>query len=394
MDSCEEFLDSVSKKLRVLREAKSLYAARLAPDFKLFQHVIVHEMNLSAILADLLSPKGTHGQGSKFLEVFLSQFGLSLGNNRKNIVSAKVITEFRTQENRRIDIVIDIKNDIMIGIENKPWTGDSDNQLKDYANDLEKMAAKENINWCIVYLSGRGESPSKNSIKPDAWEGLIARKKAKELSYKYIAEWLEECMGKCKSERVWFFLGELRRYIDSEFNGVKDMDEQKEIIELAIRNEYNLSAALQIDSAISTIKNELLDRLHGQLTDRLAKEGWKIKGKFNYGESYSWIGIDFGSNFPCLDFEFQHREFQSWIYGISESDKEWFDTAEKLNGKIDGRSNKDWYWYCLIEDEAYRNWSSSEKPWLGILDGRTTAEFILKKAKYIYDILKKMKHSD
>lgn len=394
MDSCEEFLNSVSNKLRVLREAKSLYAARLAPDFKLFQHVIVHEMNLSAILADLLSPKGTHSQGSKFLEVFLSQCGLSFGNNRKNIVLANVITEFRIQENRRIDIVIDIKNDIMIGIENKPWAGDSDNQLEDYANYLKNRAAKENIDWCIVYLSGRGESPLKNSIKPDAWKGLIAGKKAKELSYKNIAKWLEECMGKCKSERVWFFLGELRRYIDSEFNGVKDMDEQKEIIELAIRNEYNLSAALQIDSAISTIKNKLLDRLHEQLTDRLAKEGWKIERKFNYGESYSSIDIDLGSGFPCLCFEFQRREFQSWIYGISASDEEWLDAAEKLNKKINGKSNNDWFWYRSIEGEAYRNWSSSEKPWLGILDGGTTAEFILKKVQDIYDVLKNVKHSD
>ncbi len=388
MDSREEFLDSVSNKLRVLREAKSLYAARLAPDFRLFQHVIVHEMNLSAILADLLSPTGTHGQGSKFLEVFLSQFEPSLGNNRKNIVSAKVITEFRTQENRRIDIVIDIKNDIMIGIENKLWVGDSDNQLEDYANDLKKIGQQKNINWCIVYLSGRGESPSKNSIKPDAWKGLIDKNKAKELSYKYIAEWLEECMGKCKSERVWFFLGELRRYIDSEFNGAKDMDEQKEIVELAIRNEHNLSAALQIDSAISAIKNKLLDRLYGQLTDRLEKKSWKIKRKFNYGEPYSRIGIDFGSDSPCLDFEFQHREFQSWVYGISASDKERPDAAKKLNERISGESNKYWYWYRFIKDEAYRNWSSSEKPWLGILDGRTTAEFILKKAQDIYDVLK------
>lgn len=70
-------LDAVRIRSASLIEAKSRYAAELAPDFHLFDHLRHNEVALSRYLGLLLDSQGAHGQGELFLSRFLQHFAVA-----------------------------------------------------------------------------------------------------------------------------------------------------------------------------------------------------------------------------------------------------------------------------------------------------------------------------
>jgi hypothetical protein len=74
-----------------------------------------NEVTLSRIIADLIDPKGTHGQGPLFLNALLSSLGFNRVTWRDPV---RVIREGLTAEGRRIDIVVETPR-TLLGVENK-----------------------------------------------------------------------------------------------------------------------------------------------------------------------------------------------------------------------------------------------------------------------------------
>jgi PD-(D/E)XK nuclease superfamily len=98
-------------------QAQCLYCDRLAPDFNPFDFIQPDEVGLSKILNWLLDPTGTHGQGSRFLHLFLEQLGLVWPSESHEWAKAEtevVITD------GRLDILIS-SGKFHLAIENKPW---------------------------------------------------------------------------------------------------------------------------------------------------------------------------------------------------------------------------------------------------------------------------------
>ena len=131
------FFSVLHQKLQNYREMKRHLDRFLSTDFNVFDVFIdriKHKENcLSAIIADLLSPSGSHGQQRIFLDAFLRRI------ERGDLLvkqPRKVDTEFRCQGGF-IDILVDF-GDFGIGIENKPWAGDQDEQLRRYHDYLKK----------------------------------------------------------------------------------------------------------------------------------------------------------------------------------------------------------------------------------------------------------------
>jgi len=112
----ETLLHEVFFGVATLRKAKERFADQLAPDFRLFDYLRTDEYGLSRCLADLLNPKGKHGQSEAFLASFLGRIG------RADWVTAdqcrRVVREQATDKGRRIDIFLELRN-CVIGIENK-----------------------------------------------------------------------------------------------------------------------------------------------------------------------------------------------------------------------------------------------------------------------------------
>ena len=158
----QEFVKTFIKFQSINEKVKNQINKELGSAFSVFQYITFNEVNMSTIFKDLLDPKGTHGQGSLFLDEFLEILKRKLNNHP--ILSDRdlpafskcfsAVTEALTygiETNRRIDILLKWGQDFAIAIENKPYDIDQKNQLSDYSKHLSKIF-KENY---ILFLRGR-----------------------------------------------------------------------------------------------------------------------------------------------------------------------------------------------------------------------------------------------
>ena len=179
--------------------------------FRSASNVQVREIHLSRIFADLLNPSGTHGQGDRFLSLFLKELKSTLPEDfpPENLPGTTVHLEYPTDEGRRIDIVLEMPGDHWIGIENKPWAVEGEAQVKDYLEFLKKREKNRGV-VKAVYLSGDGSCSSESAAI-----NVPYRKKKDESS---VEGWIEQCWRECEAERVRWFLQELLEYIRRELN--------------------------------------------------------------------------------------------------------------------------------------------------------------------------------
>lgn len=121
----------------------------------------------SALLCDLLDPRGSHGQGGAFLKAFLE---IVDGNLPPDVVGSawppadgwwRVTAECRTEEGR-LDIILANRGPsgpATIAIENKWNAGLGKQQLEPYGEYLTKLRRSEQSHrTCLVYLTRDGEN--------------------------------------------------------------------------------------------------------------------------------------------------------------------------------------------------------------------------------------------
>ena len=192
-----------------------------ATRFSPFRYFKENDNIISGIFADLLRPNGSHGQGRTFLDLFLQEMDRDRaegacyrkGSDYVSATRCVVETEHVIDQNRRIDLVLRFGEvgDRWIGIENKPWAREQEDQLKDYAAYVQ--ARDEDA--AILYLSGDG-SPAK-TMPPDdrARYGVVPyRESAKGPS---VEHWVRSCMQRCEAEKVRWFLSDMLTYIRETF---------------------------------------------------------------------------------------------------------------------------------------------------------------------------------
>lgn len=142
-----------------------------------------YENTHSAIIAELLNPKGTHSLKSELLEAFLSLIDKDFVLTDFNPSNATVYTEYTTTDKGRIDILIKDANKNALIIENKIYAADQYEQLKRY----DQFAKKEFKAYQIYYLTLWGSEASLQS-----GEGVNY------LTISYadtIIRWLDKCIA-------------------------------------------------------------------------------------------------------------------------------------------------------------------------------------------------------
>ncbi len=165
--------------------------------FKMTEEKHLH----SRFIAFLLNPKGTHGLGTKFLELFLEE--LEMPNFSIDGVTV-VPDENNKSELDNIDILIRNTHNEAIIIENKIFAGDSNKldlefektgnadpnrfQLPRYYN---KATAKRLKVAYILYLTIDGKLPSFHDKFPQSVKDLLIRKE----HLKHIQQWLTRCIS-------------------------------------------------------------------------------------------------------------------------------------------------------------------------------------------------------
>lgn len=218
----------------------------------------------SRYLAELLNPTGRHGEGSRFLDAFVKDtLGVSTPMNGR----IKVTRELATEDQRRVDIVID-SSDLIVGIEVKIDAGDQDAQLHDYYRELH-FRAKDQKQSVLVYLTLDGKTPSVSSLRGLEKDNVHC------LSFAHdIHQWIERCTNLSNHKpELSHALVQYKRLIENLTGAGTSMISL--IADNLSNNADDLQTALDVEKALpeakATIMLRFWEELSAALTDALGE---------------------------------------------------------------------------------------------------------------------------
>jgi hypothetical protein len=302
------------------------------------------ELSHSKFIAELLNPKGSHGKKKEFLDLFLEKIGekdFYRNDDSVTVETEKVIGYVTSDSGGRIDILI-TSNSKQIIIENKIYAGDQPNQLLRYRNYNPKAR--------LIYLTLDG------SDSGDA-KGI----EYTPLSYTDdIIPWLEECRKEAANHPI------LRETLTQYILLIKDLtclarsDEMKEeYLKVILKDEENLSAALDIANNITEVKRRAIaDKFIPELEQLAEKQGWELTiDEKDYFAS--WWGFAFKKGNLSVDFEFKSPNLKGLMYGIVSSKTYKLSEEVKKDLKQLGYNSNEW-WFAFknlnnLEQYFYTN---------------------------------------
>ncbi|MCY4425986.1 MAG: PD-(D/E)XK nuclease family protein [Halieaceae bacterium] len=249
------------KEVRLLNDKYQELAAVTGEDFNVFSILGVQTDEVkthSALLAELLNPRGSHHQGSLFLKLFLKLClqGRGAGDG-EYAFEGEVLEDFRVgaevaTDQGRIDILLE-KDDACIVIENKIYAADQEHQLNRYYQyALGKNFEKDRR--ILIYLTLDGSEPGEYSL------GDLDRKKVLCISYReHITRWLEECMRTEEVQRI----APIREIFFQYRNLLKDLTGQptnrRYVMELVnlLKREKNYELIKDLNAALCELQTQL-----------------------------------------------------------------------------------------------------------------------------------------
>lgn len=159
------------------------------------------EVKICLVLYKLLDPRGSHCQGTFFLEKFCRTV-LNLDKNElteEELTSAKVKKEYSIYTQRRIDIVIITKN-CFIPIEVKIESADQGKQCFDYYEESRRQMGEDAV---VFYLTPNGRPPAKKSSVTLSVTDKSGKGHIRCISFKDdVSAFLQECISDVKIKSV------------------------------------------------------------------------------------------------------------------------------------------------------------------------------------------------
>jgi hypothetical protein len=309
-------------------------------------------------------------------------------------------------DSRRIDIYLQFNSGEIVAIENKPWAGDQENQLGDYAEYIKREA--QGKNWLLIYLCN--SEPSEKSLNRELKQLLEEDGCFLTITFYELVDWMERCAKLVKAPAVKVFVDDLVGLIRRDVNGELDMSEQNEIKQILLKSTSHLQSAFHVQKVMHSIKEELLSKfkddleygLHqagfGLIWDRSMSQGWK---------SYSGFGVKFGPNHNIyLLFEFASSNLQGLVWGLRRKDDHIPRVDEiwaELNSKASsiygaGRNLQWWPWQRDIDQTAGwtvedKNWGTNFEPWMKIQSGELVDK-VIEMSKRVWEVLESESKQD
>lgn len=309
--------NDIQKELSLLRKlSKQMEGKRLevnmADRFNPFRFFRKDELGLSAILAFLLDPKETHGQGDLFLNSFLEKLNL---HHFLAYDQVDVIVEKTTENNRRHDIfirgILNDKTQWVLSIENKlNWAKDQDKQIEDYLADL--ISYEVGNNYFILYLPVNYCNPSKDSIDEKEWEHKVESGNAKVWDQNIVIDWLNnvEITNREVKSFIKFFVKHLKERVMGENKDysllVNEMAKETNMLNLA------LDIIRSKDEFLKIIASEFKSNLKGNSPDWI-KSHWEICN--NESETEALVIINTKNNLG-IKILFNTGDYQNLYWGI------------------------------------------------------------------------------
>ena len=225
------------------------------------QHIEKYHSNF---IAYLLNSEASHDFGNLFLQYFFELLKNPPFNVNKLPIELPLTVEREklTNEGRFIDISLEVGKEWIIFIENKVWSEEGTDQMKDYC----EFANNKYANKVGIYLTLKGESPV--SINPISNSGI----RVICLSYKDIIKWLKSCCQDVEVNKHPHILSALKQYITVIENILHTMKEDTEaIIEYLKSNEVSTELILTnrriLNDAIWLLTKEIRDKFLADLTN-------------------------------------------------------------------------------------------------------------------------------
>lgn len=239
--------------LRLAEEnAKRSSRSRTADDFEPISLLRPLEPDLSRVLAFLLNPQEAHEQGT----LFLSAFCRSLQSCRSCAKSGafpegtlppilgehtQAAVEYSVDEGvSRFDILLREGN-TFLSIENKPWAHEGDEQLKRYAEWLQRTAPNQ---WWLVFLC---ENEPCTLPEDEALRSRILR-----LSFETLSAVLLETAARVEVARVRAFVELFADYLKRQVAGITPMKDAL-LLEL-LQEPNNIASAFRIAEAYPALR--------------------------------------------------------------------------------------------------------------------------------------------
>lgn len=312
----------------------------------------------SALIAELLNPKGKHSLGELFLNHFLhgirelnldngiSQridnfYGDSLAVDKEKW-TGYIINNYT--EGGYIDIILCAKNGATIIIENKIYANDQKGQLRRYHN-YKKDAI-------LIYLTLEGKQANIETTFNDQYPGDPITPVC--ISYKtFIIDWLEKCKKDAVNHPT------LRETITQYIYLLKELTHQttnhfmkNEVVNLIAQNTDFIRSAQEIWANEEGIKLQILNNLCAKLRTYSEKAGWQfdtagVSGKlgkkdtgfgFKTKDTPYWVYYYFRDNYEKLEVgidwvpeqpkddslkEELRKHFQNFEYGTKLKHEDW-----------------------------------------------------------------------
>ncbi|MCB9189559.1 MAG: PD-(D/E)XK nuclease family protein [Flavobacteriales bacterium] len=351
----------------------------------------------SRLLAELLSPKGSHGMGDKFLKFFLEALPKNEGAEFTQTQGAIVEIEkwLGTIDNEidkggYIDLLIRFPDKNEIIIENKIYAGDQEGQLRRYYNYNPKAK--------LIYLTLDGKEASdfstKNTHYPYEGENVPY------LSLSYMSDvksWLEKCIMITNDRPIVRETIKQYIYVINHLSGqATNIEMEKEIIKEIVTSGDKVKTALAISESIHEVKKELLKKLAGHIkakveflvnnVDIIITDDFGTKWKgifFRLKENNNAVSKEFVYFAFLVDFKYCYLEIghdhNKWVEGKKIASKTNIDFyKEQLKdvgvhwGKIEDTKNA-WLgdWVCRYERKMDK-WMYEPDFWSQLADDNFT----------------------
>lgn len=352
----QEFFSGLADRISIAASYEKRIARFEAPRFNVFEFIEPNEAKVTAILADILDPNGSHGQGDAFLRSFLSAVGF-IGPSSDEIASAVVRLEDSTRWKRRIDLTITMGRHI-IGLENKIDAGEQTAQVGDYMKELS-WAAKGS--WLLIFLTKKGGDPG--SCEESEWAAAQRDNKALAISYAELSTWLRSCVSASSSDRVRGFIHDMATWTKNLRGGTMASDLRELIILDFFTNEDNkryLETLLTLQDTSDAVRRGLImpfaKHLETKITEQFQQPKWIVSSRISKSDlggkspgilirKTTWPGdCQIGIEADRLDKNFGYGIY--WPSAPKDAKEEVRSELKKKFGE--GRSSSTWPWWADV----------------------------------------------
>ncbi|MDT8880912.1 PD-(D/E)XK nuclease family protein [Halomonas saccharevitans] len=232
--------------------------------FNIFSILKVHRDEAethSRFLHELLNPRGRHGEGSAFLDLFLDGV---LGISSQGGQHFRVRRELPTEEKRRVDMVIESPTDI-IGVELKVDAADQKAQLHDYYHELQRRAEGQKT-VTLAYLTLGGKRPSTMSLKELSEDDVVC------LSFAHhITGWLQKCID--QSQHKPELAHAIQQYLQLIRNLTGKGGTMNDLVAGELKGDMErFQEALEVEKSLPKAKASVQEVFWKELSDALTDE--------------------------------------------------------------------------------------------------------------------------